>query len=323
MNAPVAGHFKPYIDGLIEQKRSLGYPYDGSARILTAFDAFCRAHYPDEMRLTQALILQWAQKRDDEHVNGLGRRLSPVRQLAKYMNRLGLEAYILPVSLSGKQIRYVPHIFTDQELQAFFAQTDQCPDNPQYPARHLIIPVFFRVLYCCGLRLSEARRLTIDDVDLVTGRLVIRQSKNRPERTVMLSEGVLNLCRVYDARISRLCPHRRGFFPNPAGQLYCGHTIDDWFRLIWAKTGIANYSGNPPRVHDFRHSFAVKRLNLWVQEEKDLNACLPYLSEYLGHAHLTETDYYLHLVPEFFPVFREKSRTTWANVIPEVAHDER
>ena len=50
---------------------------------------------------------------------------------------------------------------------------------------------------------------------------------------------------------------------------------------------------------------------------------MPYLSEYLGHAHLTETDYYLHLVPEFFPVFREKSRTTWANVIPEVAHDER
>ena len=67
----------------------------------------------------------------------------------------------------------------------------------------------------------------------------------------------------------------------------------------------------------------MKRLNLWVQEGKDLNASLPYLSLYLGHAHLTETDYYLHLVPEFFPVVREKSRALWANVIPEVYRDPR
>jgi hypothetical protein len=67
----------------------------------------------------------------------------------------------------------------------------------------------------------------------------------------------------------------------------------------------------------------VKRLNLWVQEGKDLNAYLPYLSLYLGHAHLTETDYYLHLVPEFFPVVKEKSRVHGAHIIPEVDHDRR
>jgi hypothetical protein len=65
----------------------------------------------------------------------------------------------------------------------------------------------------------------------------------------------------------------------------------------------------------------VKRLNLWVRDGKDLNAYLPYLSMYLGHAHLTETDYYLHFVPEFFPLFKERTRDKCANLIPEVNYE--
>ena len=323
MTALLTGNFKPYIEGLIEQKQSLGYPYGCSARILNTFEAFCREHDPDETRLTKVLVMHWAEKREGEHVNGLGRRLSPVRQLAKYMNRLGVEAYIIPPSLPGRPIRYVPHIFTDQELRALFAEMDRCPVKPHHPARHLVIPVFFRVLYGCGLRLSEARLLKVDDVDLATGKLVMRQSKGHTDRTVMISEEVLNLCRIYHTAINRLAPGRLSFFPNRDGQPYTGTTVDAWFRLVWAKTGLTHSSGNPPRVHDFRHTFAVKRLNLWVQEGQDLNACLPYLSLYLGHAQLTATDYYLHLVPEFFPVFKEKSRAHWANLIPEVDHDLR
>jgi integrase/recombinase XerD len=325
MTTPVAGNFKPYIEGLIKQKRSLGYPYEDSARILRAFDTFCREHYPDESRLTKKLVMHWAEKRESEQVNGLACRLTPVRQLAKYMHRLGLEAYLLPPGLPGKLIRYVPHVFTDQELKAFFAEIDRCPVNPQYPARHVVMPVFFRVLYACGLRLSEARRLTVADVDLATGKLVIRQSKGHRERTVMMSEEVLDLCRVYQTQVSRLTPSRLAFFPNPYGQPYGRHAIDAWFRQFWAKTDFTHPSGNPPRVYDSRsgHTFAVKRLNLWVQEGKALTACLPYLSLYMGHAQLTATDYYLHLVPEFFPVVKEKSRAYGANLIPEVDYDRR
>ncbi len=323
MTAPLVGNFTRYVEGVIEQKRSLGYPYHRSAQFLKTFEAFCQEHYPDETRLTQKLAMHWAEKRDSEQVTGLACRLSPVRELAKYMNRLGLEAYVIPPGIPGKLPRYVPHIFTDQELRAFFVETDRCPVNPQHPARHLVIPVFFRVLYGCGLRLSEARRLRVDDVDLVTGKLAIRQSKGYKDRTVMMSEEVLKLCQAYQVKVSCLSPHRLSFFPNSDDQPYNNHTIEGWFHRFWDKTGLAHCSGNPPRAYDFRHTFAVKRLNLWVQEGRDLQACLPYLSLYMGHAHLTETDYYLHLVPEFFPVFKEKSRTHWANVIPEVDHDLR
>ena len=318
MNTPASGNFEAHIEGLIEQKKSIGYPYDTSARILKSFGIFCANHYPNEATLTKEIAMHWAERRPDEHANWLLRRITPIRQLAKYMNRIGIEAYIIPPGIPAKQVRYVPHIFTDQELRAFFAELDRCPVSPYSPARHFVIPVFFRVLYCCGLRSSEARLLNVEDVDLENGKLTIRQSKGK-DRTVMMSEEVLKLCRAYHTEVSRIVPNRIGFFPNPCGKHYNHSIIDYWFHLFWNRTGMANIaSGNPPRVHDFRHTFAVKRLNLWVQEGKDLHAYLPYLSMYLGHAHFTETDYYLKLVPEFFPLFIEKTREKCTHLIPEV-----
>jgi integrase len=321
MSASLASHFKPFIEGLIEQKNAIGYPYRTSARILSVFDAFCRTHYPEETRLTKVIAMHWAERQPGEHVNYLLRRITPVRQLAHYLNSLGIEAYLIPPGIPGKQIRYVPHIFTDTELHAFFAALDRCSVSPYSgPVRHWVIPVFFRLLYCCGLRSSEARLLPVTDVDLERGKLTIRQSKGHKDRTVMMAEDVLQLCRVYQARVSRIFPDRVAFFPNQSGKPYNRAMIDFWFHLFWNQTGIdLSGRGNPPRVHDFRHTFAVKRLNQWVQEGKDLNACLPYLSMYLGHAHLTETDYYLHLVPEFFPVFQEKTQQKYAGLIPEVS----
>jgi integrase len=166
--------------------------------------------------------------------------------------------------------------------------------------------------------------LKVEDVDLETGKLTIRQSKGNKDRNVMLSEEVLNLCRIYNSKVSRIFPDRIGFFPNQCGEFYNDSRIGCWFHLFWNKTGITNSSsGNPACVHSFRHTFAVKRLNLWVQEGKDLNAYLPYLSMYLGHAHLTETDYYLHFVPEFFPLFKEKTLEKCAHLIPEVEYEAR
>lgn len=320
MNTPISGNFKHYIEGLVEQKKAIGYSYDTPARILKTFSVFCMDHYPDETVLTQEIAMHWAEKREDEHVNWLMRRITPVRQLAKYMNCLGVNAYVIPPGIPGKLIRYVPHIFTDQELQAFFAEIDRCVVGPHSPpARHLVIPVLFRVQYCCGLRPSEARLLKVEDIDLETGKLIIRQAKGNKDRNVMLSEDVRDLCRVYHSKVSRIFPDRLAFFPNQGGQFYTSSTIDSWFHLFWNKTGITNIgSGNPPRVHDFRHAFAVKRLNLWILEGKDLNAYLPYLSMYLGHTHLQGTDYYLHFVPEFFPLFREKTLEKCAHLIPEV-----
>ncbi|MEB3102870.1 tyrosine-type recombinase/integrase [Ferviditalea candida] len=318
MNRTFHSHFKEYIDGLIEQKHALGYPYMESKRILYNFDQFCIHHFPEEITFTKEIGLTWAQIRPNEKNNGFRNRLMPVRELARYMNRMEVVAYVIPIDLAKKGPRYVPHIFTRDELAAFFAVLDQIPYKRSFPIRHLVIPVIFRVIYCCGLRPSEARKLKVKDIDLETGKLTILESKGHKDRIVMLSDEVLELCKTYYENMRNHLPETEYFFPNSNGNLYMKWWMEKTFRQCWAKTGIRNVSGNSPRTYDFRHTFATNRLYQWLKEGKDLTACLPYLSAYLGHVQLSDTAYYIHLVPEFFPQMAEMDFGKFSCLIPEV-----
>lgn len=161
MKYPYYGNFRIYLEGLVEQKQSLGYPYVSSGRILRMFDEYCIKHFPNKHTLSSDIAISWASLREYENQNGLMRRITPVRQLAKYMNSIGVDAYVIPSNIPKKQIRYVPPIFISRELSAFFKAIDSCKPSPFSPGRHLVIPVFFRLLYCCGLQSSEARLLTV------------------------------------------------------------------------------------------------------------------------------------------------------------------
>jgi integrase/recombinase XerD len=313
-------NLKTYIQGVIAQKHAVGYLYDSQAYMLRCFDRFCTEHFPQEKMLTKEIALHWAERRDHEHISTLEGRISPIRQLAKYMNSIGVEAYVVPQGMLRKASRYVPHIYTDNELQAFFAEADKCKYDKRSPARHLVFQVVFRLIYCCGLRSSEARLLKVEDVDLESGALRIWDSKGK-NRTVMMSNDVLQLCQSFHENVSNIFADRTWFFPNHRGLQYAYDSFIYTFHLFWERTGITNICGNSPRVHDFRHSFCVKRLNLWVAEGKDINAFLPYLSMYLGHATLSETDYYLHLVHDFFSVITERSSGKFAHLIPEVEYE--
>lgn len=318
MSQKFTGPLQAHLDAFLQQKQAVGFPYKHGAYILQAFDRFCATHDPDARTLTRTLVLHWAERRPGESVNTLVRRLTPIRQFAKFLNGRGIPAYVLPAGLPGRQVRYVPHIYTPAELTAFFHAADQLPYDPHSPVRHWVVPVIFRLVYCCGLRAGEAVHLTVDDVDLTTGTLHIRAAKGYKDRRVPLAPDVWALCRVYDAQVRHRWPDRSAFFPNPRGGHYGVNSLDYAFHTVWARAGLGPVSGNPARVHDFRHSFAVHRLNQWVRDQREVTALLPYLTMYLGHAHLSETDYYLHLVPEFFPVLTAASTARHGALIPAV-----
>lgn len=305
-----------YINGAIEQKRALGYKYKSEEYQLWRFDRFCIQNYPKCTELTKEIAMHWAEKNGEEHKSTQEARISPVRQLAKYMQSIGKSAFMIPRFIPGKAPRYIPHIYTDYELKLFFQQADRFSYDKRYPERHLVMSVIFRLIYCCGLRQSEARTLSMDDVDLEKGILRILDSKRR-SRFVPLSEDVLMLCRKYDNAVSKIYPYRSWFFQNRFGVCYGRSTLLYMFHQCWDKTGIEITSGNPPRIHDFRHGFSIRRLNIWVKEGKDLNAFLPYLSMYLGHKTFVETDYYLHLTDDFYPMLKDKSAIS-ESLIPEV-----
>lgn len=203
----------PCIKDFISRKQTLGYPYLSSARILHRFDLLAAEKFPKEGTITREMCSAWIQLKPREHPNSLLRRVTPVRQLGKYMKGLGYDAYIIPDHIPNKQVKYEAHVYTVTELKAFFNTIDHCPYSPYSPTMKYVIPVIFRLLYCCGLRSSEARLLKKEDVDLETGKIFIRESKGWKARIVYMSEDLLEVCKEYDSIMESMFPNRQVFFP--------------------------------------------------------------------------------------------------------------
>ena len=311
------------INDFINQKRAVGYPYQSSARILRHFDIMVAEKFPHERNVTKEICSAWLQQKPGEHPNGLLRRITPVRQLSKYMTGLGYEAYIIPGHFPNKQVKYEAHIYTTTELKAFFCAIDRCPPSPFSPTRRYVIPVIFRLLFCCGMRSSEARLLKTEDVELASGKITIRESKGWKARIIYMSDDLREVCEEYDLIIETIHPKRTVFFPNKDGGFFNKGMIDYWFHEFWDDLPEAKaVTGNPARVHDFRHGHAVHRLNQWVRDGQDINALYPYLSEYMGHSHYADTDYYLSLVAEFYPEMERRLSSLNDDILPEVLHEE-
>ena len=315
----LSSDFKAFI----VQKRAAGYPYNTSARVLGYLDDMIYEFFPESSELSKEICSAWIEECSKLHHNTLLRRVTPVRQFGKYLVGTGKTAYVIPGGIPRKQIHYDAHVFTEAELKAFFASIDQCRNSPFSPYRCYVIPVIFRLLFTCGLRSSEARLLSVADVDLTSGKIYIRRSKGWEARIIYVGADMLDLLCRYDCIISRLLPGREAFFPNHKGVYYCKSTLDVWFHEFWDALPEASVTkGNKPRVHDFRHGYCIYRLNQWVREKADLNALYPYLSEFVGHSNFADTDYYLTLAEPFYPEFESRMRRVNVAILPEVPHED-
>lgn len=312
------------ITMFIKQKQVSGYDYYSSSLILNRFDSLIADKFPEATDLTKEMCDAWIEMKAKEHPNGLLRRITPIRQLGKYLNAINHTAYIIPGHIPNKVLKYDAHIYTTKELTAFFRSIDSCHISPFSPVRHYVIPVYFRVLYCCGLRPSEARLLKVTDVDIQIGKLTIRESKGWKSRIIYVADDLLKLLGKYNSIMDSLLPNRDAFFPNRLGNFYSKSTIDCWFHEFWDLLPESkDKSSIHFRVYNFRHTFAVNRLNSWVKEGKNINVLYPYLSEYMGHSSFVETDYYLSLVEEFYPQMERMMNALNENILPEVYHEKK
>lgn len=310
------------IDGYIEEKRSVGYKYKKGSSLLKQFDTLAANKNLLEKKLPKELVLLWTEKRPNETVSTRNGRISIIRGLATYMVRLGYEAYIFPVAIiSIDRYSYVPYIFSEIELKNIFTICDSYPFSGLSPNRHLTLPLLFRVLYGCGLRISEALNLKLKDVDLNQGTLFIRDTKFGKERKVPMAGTLTERCRLYVEKIHQIESTDTFLFPSPYGGRYKEGTIYKLFREILWKAGIS-HSGKGPRLHDFRHSFAVHCLKKWVLNEEDITNLLPYLSAFLGHVDLRGTKHYLRLTADLYPKIIESVEHNFSTLIPEVSSNE-
>lgn len=311
--------FAQQMEDFIQYKISLGYSRSSYEKFLALFDCFCLRNYPAERLLTQQLVMQWVRLRPNETANGLKRRAIAIREFGKYLNAIGTEAYLPHPEMIGPPKPFYPYLFSDDELAAFFGAADTIPPHKLSPYREYVVPVLFRLLYCCGLRPHEVRLIRSDDINLETGSIYIRDTKRHRDRIVMMSHDMQALCQKYDTRMRAVLHNRDYFFLSPQGTSYPVNWVQNQFRFCWKKAGIHTFRGaTRPRVYDFRHNYATRTLMMWLEEGRDLYTWLPYLSTYMGHSELSCTAYYIHLLPERLVGTSAIDWARFANLIPEV-----
>ena len=309
----------PWLAGLVAEKQGTGYHYIATAADLAQFDRFCTTVGHATGTLPRALVEAFIAKRPQETETNRQHRVSLVRLLGEYLQRHGVSAYVVPRGGHGPVLApYVPHIFTRAELRAFFQTLDAMRPEPAAPQRHRVYPLLFRLLYGTGLRVSEAVGLTVADVDTTTGWVHIRAGKLGKERRVPLHPALTARCAAYAATVLVATPADGPFFPAPHGGPYTTGTVYKAFRQwLWA-AGISHGGrGHGPRLHDFRHPFAVHCLRRWVEAGTDLSVALPYLSAYLGHTGLGSTQDYLRLTAELYPALVARLTAQFGACIPE------
>ena len=318
MNTVFVSAFSERLAGFIDQKRAFGYTYSNISDP-RMFDRMCAEQFPGETSLTADICTAWAVLRGKELAKTSAGWSAFIREFARYLLRNGEQAYILPLwATAQKGQRYIPHIYSRTELNDMWRTFDGIQPTKAYPAAHLVLPTLVRLLYCCGMRPGEALRLKINDVNLSSGKIMIEEAKGNKDRIVMLADDVLDLCCNFNAQIQAYFPCRSFFFAKNAADP-CDYRWLGWmFRKLRENLNIESNSNNPPRIYDLRHTFATHRLYKWMREGRDLYAMMPYLSAYMGHAKLTETFYYVHLVPGMLEEMSGFSYGSASDLFPEV-----
>lgn len=291
----------PCMMDFVEQKRALGSKYNSCVEAFNGFDRFCNEQGLRSPSISKELLSLWEEKRPHENETTRLLRISYVRALCKHLHNNGYDVPSAFHPAPRRTQQFVPYIFTKDELERLFSAVDKTAEAPASPLRHLIMPVLFRLIYTCGLRVSEAVRLKTTDVDLDQGMMAVYGAKGDKDRMVGISDSMLEYMRDY--RSSPLVMNFRSeyFFPAPDGGFYDTSTIYGYFREYLFQAGIPHRGrGKGPRLHDLRHSFAVHVLNKWSSEGRDMYTCLPVLRVYLGHARITATEKYLRLVPDAY-----------------------
>jgi integrase len=253
--------------------------------------------------LTEEIIAKWLQSMNVKP-NTKRRKAAVIRDLAKYLSSLGIEAYAPEAPRISYD--YVPYIFSEDEFNRIITMADNLP-IPSYATgiqATAQIPFLIRLLFGCGLRLGEALALCWENVDLNAGTLLIQHAKNEKQRIVPMSNSLTELTAIY--RRSGLCnsDNSNYLFGNRDGKPYC----QVWFRMLFStiltKAGV-EYARSVkqergPCLHCLRHLFVLRSFSKAESEGRPFSDSVPYLSTYLGHSSIMETDKYLKFSYEMY-----------------------
>ena len=285
------------VDDYLRLRRSLGHQMAEAAYLLPDFVRFMDDR--GEQTVTIAAALDWMKTREPEVITTVSpRRITAVRGFARYLSGIDPATEVPPLGLVPyNRRRGQIFLYSDADIAAIMTAAKET--IPQ-PLRAATYHTLIGLLAASGLRIGEAIKLDRNDIDWTEGILHIRESKFGKSRLVPLQDSTTNALREYDRLREDSMPRPKdpAFFISLTAKrlIYAG--VDPVFRALVDTAGVGLDAPHRPRLHELRHTFAVRTLLHWYRTEDNIQAKIPSLSTYMGHREPACTYWYLSAAPE-------------------------
>lgn len=314
------GIYASLLREFIDFKQHCGFKYNTETKIFLLFDRLTQKGNEDKLGISSQLAHIWSIKRDNESDAYRYKRCITLNQFALHLNRKGIESAMARSPKPKKN--FTPHIYTQKELDNLFDACDnlEC-DYIRRDSLYIVMPSLVRFLFSTGVRIGEALDLKADDINLSHNYLILRDTKSGKERLLPFSESLAVVLRQYkEHRDGLISQKQKGFFFITARGRKCQPgQIYKVFRRVLNIAGIPFKGGHyGPRVHDLRHTFAVRAMVSMIASGMDVYCSLPILSTYLGHQSLEATNQYVRLTAEQHPGLIKSFEDVFINVFPSL-----
>lgn len=296
-------------------RRSLGHALADAARLLPGFVAYLDAQGLSTVTIEAALA--WAQQSETDPGSSVGpRRMTAARGFARYLAGIDAGTQVPPLGLMPHRRRWRrPFIYTPADINAVM---DQARCSIVSPLRAATYRTLIGLLAASGLRIGEAITLDRGDVDWAEGVLLIRESEFGKFRLVPLQASSMAALRDYTQVRRDLQPRPQdpSFFVSLTRKRLLYADVSRTFRQLIDNAGVGTGAPYPPRLHDLRHTFAVRTLLAWYHADQDVQAKIPSLSTYLGHREPGSTYWYLSATPELLAMAAARQGSAWSAARP-------
>lgn len=287
-------------------RRALGFKLARNELLLEQFIGFCEQ--AGAATITGSLALAWVNSPADPSPSWLATRLSVVRGFAGWLQASDPATELPPTGWLPARRRTSPYLYSQADIAALLAAARRA----RWPLSAATYDSLIGLLVVTGMRVGEAIRLDRTDVSLTDGLVTIRDSKFGTSRQLALHPSTVAALRQYQRRRTELSPTpgEPAFFVHPAGNRVSYPSVQAMFHTLVGRAGLTPRSANcRPTIHGLRHSFAVNTIVGWYRDGQDVQARLPLLSTWLGHADPKWTYWYLSASPELLGLAGERLET--------------
>lgn len=305
------------LDAFLTFKRALGSPYERSEYVLKSFDRFVhdRGGAAPQRELDR-LLLAWLSEFEGRKPVTVTNYLAVLRQFCRFRRRRDARAFV-PGRIWAPQStvsHFLPHVLSEDDVRKLLAQTQKL----RWPLDRITVRTLVLVLYCTGLRVGEALRIKLEDVDMRAAAFFVRCSKGK-SRLVPFGRDLRKELKQYRARrdaVAHAAPSAPLFVRDdgrPFGVQKGSQTLTKLLRDAGLKPAQSRVG---PRPYDLRHTFAVHRLSRWHRAGLEVHTRLPLLSAYMGHDDILGTEVYLTATPELLAMAARRFEARFSKARP-------